>query len=363
MSAAGKVNAANLTNGTTILVEPGVTGARLAPARLKTGALTAVVLGVKAAQVGRRTGRAVQVALADGSEAVMMVASVQTFWLAPAVAPATTTTTAGPAADETGVSDTATEEPTMTATPLKGENYTTGTVHLAREVRHLDRSVKELVLAQACGIGSRQVAYLAPAPADAEVTCKRCARQQPTEAVAPATTTTEAGPAADETDVNAAPTTTEEPDMTATTTRKATPAAQELVLSAAYADRDRTRPTEAYVAVTVATATQADAVVAAFPVTANLRVRKLDDRKGYVVERHMVLARHAEDGTVLPVPRSILHLPRIVRHARQLGMTVTVAAPSRACHYQSLAQLDAALAPLAAQVPGWATAAQVTLAG
>jgi hypothetical protein len=262
MSAAGKVNAANLTNGTTILVEPGMTEGRLVPARLKTGALAATVLGVKAAVVGRRTGRAVQVALADGSEAVLMVASVQTFWMAPAapaapaVAPATTPTTDVPAADETDVSDTTTEEPTMTAT-------------------------------------------------------------------------------------------TAQPTMTITAT---------------YFDGDTALPNEALVSVTVATEAQAHEVVAGFPVTANLRVREVEGG-GYAVERLMLLARYTEDGTPVPVPRSILHLPRIVRHARQLGMTVKVKTAGRRTSYTSLAKLDEALAPLAALVPGWAAATRVTLAG
>jgi hypothetical protein len=60
------------------------------------------------------------------------------------------------------------------ATLLKGASHTTGTVHHARLVAHVDRSVTEPVLAQACGMSRQQHAYLAPADEGAEVTCRRC---------------------------------------------------------------------------------------------------------------------------------------------------------------------------------------------
>lgn len=56
----------------------------------------------------------------------------------------------------------------------KGISYTTGTVHYVRTVGHRDRSVSNPMLVQRCGMGGRQLSYLAPAPDDAEVTCKRC---------------------------------------------------------------------------------------------------------------------------------------------------------------------------------------------
>jgi len=50
---------------------------------------------------------------------------------------------------------------------MKGISYTTGTVHYAK------RKAGHLV--QACGMGRRQLAYLAEADESAEVTCGRCA--------------------------------------------------------------------------------------------------------------------------------------------------------------------------------------------
>ena len=57
---------------------------------------------------------------------------------------------------------------------LKGRSNTTGAVHLARKVRHQDRSVTELMLAQRCGMSYRAIAYLASCPEDTPLTCKRC---------------------------------------------------------------------------------------------------------------------------------------------------------------------------------------------
>jgi hypothetical protein len=62
---------------------------------------------------------------------------------------------------------------------LKGASHTTGTVHHARLVAHVDRSVTEPVLAQACGMSRQQHAYLTPADEGAEVTCRRCLAAPP----------------------------------------------------------------------------------------------------------------------------------------------------------------------------------------
>jgi hypothetical protein len=55
---------------------------------------------------------------------------------------------------------------TATATATAGRSYTTGMVHDARPTG------PEGQLTQRCGMGRRQLAYLAPT--DAPVTCKRC---------------------------------------------------------------------------------------------------------------------------------------------------------------------------------------------
>jgi hypothetical protein len=53
------------------------------------------------------------------------------------------------------------------------------TVHYARQVTHVDRSVTDPVLAQACGMSRQQHAYLAPADEQAAVTCRRCLATDP----------------------------------------------------------------------------------------------------------------------------------------------------------------------------------------
>ncbi len=58
---------------------------------------------------------------------------------------------------------------------LKGESYTSGTVHRAREIKHPDKSITKTVLVQECGISRGQLAYLIPVPADTVITCRRCA--------------------------------------------------------------------------------------------------------------------------------------------------------------------------------------------
>lgn len=70
---------------------------------------------------------------------------------------------------------------------LKGQSLT-GMVHWARQVKHLDKSVKTPMLSQTCGMGRSQRAYLSAT--DAPVTCKRCLALQPNPA-APVTVPTE----------------------------------------------------------------------------------------------------------------------------------------------------------------------------
>jgi hypothetical protein len=72
-------------------------------------------------------------------------------------------------------------------TPLKGTSHTTGKVHFARQERHLDQSVKGMMLVQICGMGRAQRTYLAETPAEAEVTCKRCLAIRPDATPAAAT--------------------------------------------------------------------------------------------------------------------------------------------------------------------------------
>jgi hypothetical protein len=136
-----------------------------------------------------------------------------------------------------------------------------------------------------------------------------------------------------------------------------------LTVTASYRNSDPAQPLVATVSLTAPTLAEAGYWAARFPTTANLKLRTRLELTGPVgvAERVMLLARYDAQGGSRPVPRSILHLPRIVRHARQLGMTVVMEAKSPS-HYTSLAQLDTALAPMTGEVPGWAQAARHTLA-
>lgn len=57
---------------------------------------------------------------------------------------------------------------------LKGISHHGTVVHMAVNVRHIDKSIKEPMLAQACGMSGRAVGYLAPYGEAEPVTCKRC---------------------------------------------------------------------------------------------------------------------------------------------------------------------------------------------
>jgi hypothetical protein len=55
---------------------------------------------------------------------------------------------------------------------LKGQSYTTPTVHYAKQIkRTTDGSIG---LIQMCGSTRRQRCYIAAVPAETAVTCKRC---------------------------------------------------------------------------------------------------------------------------------------------------------------------------------------------
>jgi hypothetical protein len=136
-----------------------------------------------------------------------------------------------------------------------------------------------------------------------------------------------------------------------------------LTITASYRGGDPDQPLVATVSLTAPTLADAGHWAQRFPATANLKLRSRHELTGPVgvAERVMLLARYDAVGAVTPVPRSVLHLPRIVRHARQLGMTVALDVRGPAS-YTSLAQLDSALAKLAHLVPGWAQASRTSLA-